>query len=410
MTRASTAALLLLLLAAAPGVGQQDPLGAVRPEAANLSPDALQAATDLLARYVSDGTIAGAVAAVSRNGQLGYLQAVGYQDLESGVPMTARSIFRIYSMSKPITAVAVMMLYEEGRFQLTDPVSRYLSEFEGVRVATGEGDETRPPTRPITIEDLLLHTSGLSHRTSPLYQEAGVRDRRDDLHTFVTKIVQPPLMEDPGTNFRYSEATTVLGRLVEIWSGQRFDTFLRERIFSPLGMFDTGFSVGPAQESRLTTVYRTAEDGSLAPFEIEEVPFTEEDVLLEGAVGLVSTVPDYLRFAQMLLNGGELNGVRLLEESTVAMMTRNGLTGSALESRGGAMGWGLANVNVVLDASRVDPPANLGEYGWNGSAGTVFWNDPVERTVIVLMTQSSPPLPGGLRERFKEAIHAALVD
>jgi CubicO group peptidase (beta-lactamase class C family) len=408
MTRTTTAALLLvLLLAAAPAGGQQDRLGAVRPDSAGLAPAALEAATELLSSYVADGKVAGAVAAVSRDGYLGYLQAVGYQNVESRAPMTARSLFRIYSMTKPVTAVAVMMLHEEGRFELSDPVSRYLSEFEQVRVASGDGDDTRPPSRPITIEDLLLHTSGLSHRSSELYQDARVRDRNDDLHTFVTRIVQPPLMEDPGTRFRYSEAPTVLGRLVEVWSGQRLDVFLRERIFSPLGMFDTGFFVGPAQESQLTTVYRNS-DGMLTPFEIEEVPFTDEDALMEGAVGLVSTVPDFLRFAQMLLSGGELNGMRLLEESTVRMMTRNGLAGAALESRGGATGWGLGNVSVVLDPAGANYPASVGEYGWNGSAGTVFWNDPNDGAVIVLMTQSSPANPDSLQQRFKAAVEAAI--
>jgi CubicO group peptidase (beta-lactamase class C family) len=408
MTRTLIGALCLLFAVPAATEAQQDRLGYISPEAARLDQEVLGRATELLEQFVAEGKIAGAVAGVARGGQLGYVQAVGHQTVETRSPMTARSLFRIYSMTKPVTAVAVMMLHEEGHFELSDPVSKYLREFEDVRVQT-EGGSTRAPSRPITIRDLLLHTSGLSHRTSELYSQARVRDRNDDLHTFVTKIVRPPLMEDPGTRFRYSESPTVLGRLVEVWSGQRLDVFFRERILQPLGMFDTGFHAGPAQESRLATVYRTG-SGTLTPFEIEEVPFTEEEALLEGAVGLVSTVPDFIRFAQMLLNGGELNGVRLLQAQTVEEMTRNGLSDEILAVRGGAMGWGLANVNVLLDPSRLEYPANAGEYGWDGSAGTIFWVDPTDETVIVLMTQSAPANPDSLRQRFKTIVDAAILE
>ena len=191
-----------------------------------------------------------------------------------------------------------------------------------------------------------------------------MRVRTDTLPQFVTKITRAPLMEDPGTRFRYSEGTTVLGRLVEIWSGKPFDAFLDERIFKPLGMTDTGFWVRPEQRARLAMVYQSARGGGLTPFEIEpEVPFTERPALLEGAVGLVSTVPDFLRFSQMLLNRGELNGARLLSAKTVDMMTANGLSDAVLKARGGTRGWGLGNVDVALDT---------GEYGWDGTAGTIF--------------------------------------
>jgi CubicO group peptidase (beta-lactamase class C family) len=191
----------------------------------------------------------------------------------------------------------------------------------------------------------------------------------------------------------------VLGRLVEIWSGQPLDRFLDERVLRPLGMSDTGFWVPSDRRSRLATVYAPA-DGALKPLEIEEVPFTDRPALLEGAVGLVSTVPDYLRFAQMLLNRGQLAGVRILRADTVETMTRNGLTDSVLAARGGAMGWGLANVNVAIEG---------GEYGWDGTAGTIFWNDPAHEMVTILMTQSVPANPDGLRQRFK-ALVAQAVD
>ncbi|MEX2583203.1 MAG: serine hydrolase domain-containing protein [Gemmatimonadota bacterium] len=387
---------------------QHDVLGHLLPDSARLSTADLHGVTNLLAGFVADGKIAGAVAAVARDGRLGYLQAVGFQDLETRTPMTARSLFRIYSMTKPITAVAVMMLHEEGKFELSDPVATYLPEFRDVRVFGPAEGETRPPARPVTIEDLLLHTSGLNHRTSELYRNEQVRSRSDDLPPFVTKIASVPLMEDPGTRFRYSESSTVLGRLVEIWSGRPFDAFLDERIFRPLGMIDTGFHVGPGEVSRLATVYRSV-DGRLAAHQIEEVPFTEEDALPEGAVGLVSTVPDFLRFAQMLLNRGELNGIRLLESSTVDAMTRNGLSDQVLALRAGATGWGLGNVTVLLEPDRLDYPANAGEYGWDGSAGTVFWIDPTFRTITVLMLQSSPAFPDSLRQRFRRALDPAIL-
>jgi CubicO group peptidase (beta-lactamase class C family) len=361
---------------------------------------AYQAATALLERLVAEQKIAGAVAAVARDGKVEYLQAVGVQNLETRAPMTERTLFRIYSMTKPITAVAAMMLIEEGRASLREPVSKYLADFKRVAVALPDG-RTRPPAREPTVEDLLLHTSGLSHRTSDLYRRLQVRSRAIPLTTFVDNITRAPLMEDPGTRFRYSEATTVVGRLVELWSGKPLDAFFEERIFKPLGMTDTTFRVRPEDRARLATVYTPAPGGAgLEPLEIEELPFTERPALLEGAVGLVSTVPDFLRFSQMLLNGGELDGVRLLKAATVDEMTRNGLSDAVQKARGGTMGWGLANVNVLLDPAA----PNRGEYGWDGTAGTVFWIDPARHRIAILMTQSSPANPDRIRQRFKAAI------
>lgn len=390
-------AFLAAALVAAPPAGQ--PLRTAAPAELGLAPDVLAEATALLQQFVAEGRIAGGVAAIARRGQVGYLQAVGVQDLASKTPMTERSLFRIYSMTKAVTAVAVMMLHDEGRFRLDEPVSKYLSEFSDVRVVDAPGAAPRPPARPVTIEDLLLHTSGLSHRTSDLYRTLGVRSRADTLPDFVRKITRAPLMEDPHTRFRYSEATTVLGRLVEIWSGESFDRFLSKRVFEPLGMTDTVFLVEGERRTRLATVYGPAPGGGLTPVETEPVPFTTRPALLEGAVGLVSSVPDFLRFAQMLLDGGAVNGTRLLSAATTARITANGLPPEVLKARGGRMGWGLANVNVLMDAAGTT--ASVGEYGWDGTAGTIFWNDPVKQTVIVLMTQSMPANPDGLRQKFK---------
>ena len=373
-----------------------------------------QDATALLERYVAEQKIAGAVAAVADKGKVVYLKAVGVQDLETRAPMTERSLFRIYSMTKPITAVAAMMLHEEGRFELDDPVSKYLPEFKQVTVAGADGT-TRAAARAITIQDLLLHTSGLSHRTSDLYRRAQVRSRAIPLPKFIENIVRTPLMEDPATRYRYSEGTTVVGRLVEIWSGKPLDVFFEERIFKPLKMNDTMFWVGPDKRARLATVYAPAfaeasagkpasaeasagKPGGLTPVEIEqEVPFTQKPALLEGAVGLVSTVPDFMRFSQMLLNKGELDGVRVLKAATVERITANGLSDAVQKVRGGSMGWGLANVNVNLQT---------GEYGWDGTAGTIFWVDPARQRVAILMTQSAPANPDQIRQRFKAIVDA----
>jgi CubicO group peptidase (beta-lactamase class C family) len=396
-----------ILLAVIPAAGTIELLPRATPAEAGMSGPTLAGATDLLKRFVAEQKIAGAVAGIARNGKLVYLESAGVQDLASRTPMTNASMFRIYSMTKPMTAVAVMMLYEEGRFRLDDPVSKYLPEFKDTVVAVA-GSTPRRPAREITVEDLLLHTSGLNHRTSEEYRTAQVRSRTDTLPQFITKITRAPLMEDPGTRYRYSESPTVLGRLVEIWSGRPFDVFLADRILKPLAMGDTVFWVNPELRSRLTTVYTVSPHGGLMPTEIEAVPFTERAALKEGAVGLVSTVPDFMRFSQMLLNRGELNGVRLLRAATVDRIVSNGLSDAILKIRGGGMGWGLGNVNVVMNPEALNYPANRGEYGWDGSAGTIFWIDPTLQLNTVLMWQSVPANPDGLRQRFKMLVHEAI--
>ena len=379
------------------------------PAAVGLSAERLQDATAVLRQAVVDHQVAGAVALVARRGKIAYLEPVGMQDVESRVPMSERTLFRIYSQTKAVTAVAVMMLREEGKFQLADPASKWLPEFKNVMVQTADGG-SRNPSREITIEDLLLHTSGLSHRNDAPYRQRQVRVRSQGLARFVTNITQAPLMEDPGRRFRYSEGTTVLGRLVEVWSGQPFDTFVTERILKPLGMNDTSFWVDGEAQARLATVYRRAQAGGLAPFEIEEdVPFTTRPALIEGAVGLVSTAPDFLRFCQMLLNKGELDGVRLLSAATVEMMTTNGLSSPVLQQRGGATGWGLANVDVVITPSPRGYLTAAGEYGWDGSAGTFFSIDPARQLIVMLFAQNVPASPEGLRQRFKAAIDQSVV-
>jgi CubicO group peptidase (beta-lactamase class C family) len=377
------------------------------PENVGVSSTSLQQVGALLDQFVADRKVGGAVVAVARRGQVVYLHSTGFQNIQAQTRMTERSLFRIYSMTRPITAVGAMMLWEEGRLQLDDPVSIYLPELARVRVAP-QGQPVRAPARKITVRDLMLHTSGISDRNSQLYSQARVRRRDIPMSQFLANVVAAPLMEDPGTNFRYGESTTVLGAVIEKVSGKPLDQYLEDRIFRPLGMNDTGFWVPPEKRDRLAQVYRPS-NGTLTPYEIEEVPHTVRPALLEGTVGLLSTVPDYLRFAQMLANGGQYGGVRILRPETVAMMTQNGLSPELLDRRPGTMGWGLANVNVVMEPAALGYPASLGEYGWDGTAGTIFWVDPVQELVIVLMTQSSPADPDGLRQQVKTLVSRSVL-
>lgn len=386
------------------------PMPRATPESVGMSSERLQAATTLLRQFVADHKIVGAVGAVARRGKVVYLEAVGLQSLESKAAMSEASLFRVYSMTKAVTAVGVMMLVDEGKLRLTDPASKYLPEFKNVKVQEGGTAAPRPPSREINIQDLLLHTAGLSHRTSDLYRQRQIRSRNIALPQFVTNITAAPLLEDPGTRFRYSEATTVLGRVIEVVSRQSFDVFVAERILKPLGMNDTMFWVEGDARRRLATVYQRGQDGSVAPFEIEEVPFTQRPALMEGAVGLVSTAGDFLRFGQMLLNKGQLDGIRLLAAATAESITKNGLSETVLQARGGTVGWGLANVDVVVAPGSRGYLTTIGEYGWDGSAGTFFAVDPSRELVVTLMTQNLPANPDGLRQKFKAAVLQSVLD
>lgn len=406
-----SAVALVLALSTLRGAAQRDgSLMRATPESVGMSSERLQSATAILRQAVADRRIAGAVAAVARRGKLIYLEPVGLQNLETRVPMTDRSLFRIYSMTKAVTSVAVMILTDENKLRLADPVSRYLPEFKNVMVQEGGTGAPRRPSRDITIQDLLLHTSGLSHRTSDLYRERQVRSRAIGLPQFVVNITRAPLMEDPGTRFRYSEGTTVLGRIVEVISKQTFDAFVSTRILQPLGMHDSSFWVEGGARARLTTVYQRQGDAPLTAIEMEEVPFTEQPALIEGAVGLVSTAEDFVRFSQMLLNKGEFNGVRLLKADTAASMVVNGLSEPVLKEKGGNVGWGLGNVDVVVGPGSRGYLSAIGEYGWDGSAGTFFAVDPSTQLVVTLMTQNLPANPDQLRQKFKAAVLQSIVE
>ena len=415
MTLGRTVISFALLAWGWPAFAQQFPTAT--PESLGLSAERLERATIRLQEHVDAGDIAGVVAAVVRHGKLVYLEALGQRDIETRSPMPENALFRLYSMARPITSLAAMILWEEGKFKLDDPVAKYLPQFASQRVFTNAAEpnmaETRARTGELTVEHLLLHTSGLGSRSSAIYRAEGVRLRSITLPQMVDNAGRVPLFEDPGTSFRYGISTTILGRLVEVWSGMPFEDFLDERVFEPLGMTDTVFWVDPERADRLATVYRPSPEGELRPHAIEEVPFTERPALIEGGVGLVSTTRDYLRFSQMFLNEGELDSNRVLRPETVELMTVNRIPDALLplRSRGYMLGsgWGLGFC-IVMDPSHYGFTVSDGEFWWDGSAGTRFFIDPERDMVTVIMAQVSPSRGNGFREEFKTLVYDAIVD
>ena len=388
------------------------------PESVGFSSTGLERATGALQAHIDAGHIAGVVAAVARNGKLVYLEALGQRDLAASDPMPDDALFRLYSMTRSITSAAVMVLWEEGAFQLDDPISMYLPQFANQRVFLDAREpdmsRTRARNADITVRHLLTHTSGIGSRSSPIYRAERVRLRSITLPQMVDNAARVPLFEDPGTRFRYGISTTMLGRLVEIWSGQPFEEFLAERVLEPLRMTDTVFWADGERADRLTTVYRPDRtSGELRPHAIEDVPFTERPTLIEGGVGLLSSTMDFLRFSQVFLNNGELDGTRMLRPETVALMTRNHIPDSVLPigTRGymAGSGWGLG-FNVVLDSSAYPFPVGEGEYWWDGSSGTRFSIDPEQGIVTVVMAAVSPSGGGGFREEFKTLVYDAMID
>ena len=416
-SRLSLVSLCIAALAAASATARAQELPRATPESVGLSSERLDEATRGLQAHVDAGDVAGVVAGVVRHGRLVYLEALGGLDRERGMPMRDDALFRLYSMTRPITSLAAMILWQEDRFELDDPVSRYLPEFAGQRVFAEAADPdvaaTRPRRTEMTVEHLLLHTSGLGSRGSAIYRAEQVRLRSITLPQMVSNAARVPLFEDPGTRWRYGISTTILGRLVEVWSGMPFDEFLRQRVLEPLGMTDTVFRVDPSRADRFGPAYRPGPDGELRPHAIEVVPFTEQPALIEGGVGLVSTVRDYLRFSQMFLNGGELDGVRVLEPDTVATMTVNRVPDALLPLGFGnpqpGRGWTLG-FSAVMDAEVFPYPVSTGTFWWDGSSGTRFFIDPVQDMVTVIMAAASPSHGNGFREGFTAAVYAALVD
>lgn len=389
------------------------------PESVGMSSAALNSATARLQKHIDDGEIAGVVAAVARDGKLVYQVALGKLDRERDADMREDALFRIYSMSREITSVAALRLFEEGAFNFDDPVSKYLPEFSDQRVLLNSEstdlEATRPRVGEMTIAHLLTHTSGLGSRSSALYRENNVRDRAQSLDAMVSKAAQVPLFQDPGTEFRYGIHATIIGKLIEVWSGQPFEEYLQQNLLAPLGMTSTLFWAEGNDADRLAQLYRP-EAGELSPYAIETVPWTQRPVLVEGGVGLLSSVPDYVRFSQMILDRGKIPGTeeRILSEATAALMYENAVPEAAMpigDSRYWlGSGWSLGGFNVVLDPSTYAYPVSKGTIWWDGSAGTRFFIDPIEGTVIVIMAQVSPSNGGGFRENFSHLVDAAIIE
>jgi len=389
------------------------------PESVGMSSAALNSATARLQKHIDDGEIAGVVAAVALDGKLVYQVALGKLDRERDADMREDALFRIYSMSREITSVAALRLFEEGAFNFDDPVSKYLPEFSDQRVLLNSEstdlEATRPRVGEMTIAHLLTHTSGLGSRSSALYRENNVRDRAQSLDAMVSKAAQVPLFQDPGTEFRYGIHATIIGKLIEVWSGQPFEEYLQQNLLAPLGMTSTLFWAEGNDADRLAQLYRP-EAGELSPYAIETVPWTQRPVLVEGGVGLLSSVPDYVRFSQMILDRGKIPGTeeRILSEATAALIYENAVPEAAMpigDSRYWlGSGWSLGGFNVVLDPSTYAYPVSKGTIWWDGSAGTRFFIDPIEGTVIVIMAQVSPSNGGGFRENFSHLVDAAIIE
>lgn len=402
---------------------------AADPKDLGLCPERLERVDGWMRRLVDDGRLAGLSVSVMRRGQLAFARAHGLADLKRGTPFRLDTVARIYSMTKPLTSVAVMQLYEEGRFQLDDPVARFLPEFSAMRVATGGNRaklESEPARRMITIRDLLTHTAGLTYGfmeatlVDALYREQGADYLRTDATLAeVTRIVAGlPLLAHPGAAWNYSVATDVLGRLVEVVSGRDFADYLRERVIRPLGLHDTDFHVRPENRDRFAACYVYDRERRLTQYDdARETVFAEPPAIASGGGGLVSTASDYLRFCRLVLNGGVLDGVRLLGRKTVALMTTNHLRGDLAamgtprfaETSYDGIGFGLG-FSVMLDPARAQILGSPGECAWGGLASTAFWIDPSEDMAVVLLTQLIPSSALPIRKELRVMTYAALVD
>ncbi len=392
-------------------------LPVVAPEKVGLDPVQLGKIDGLVTGWIGSNKLAGATVAVARHGQVAYFKAFGHRDREASSPMAEDTIFRIYSMSKAFTSAAVLMLMDEGRIGLEDPVSKYIPEFKGIQVAGPDGNH--PARREPTVHDLLHHTAGLGYgwgstAVDKAYQKAKILDRNIDLQTMCAALGQIPLHDEPGTAWQYSVGIDVLGRIVEVASGQTFDVFLEKRIFQPLDLKDTGFFVPSEKATRFAALYHNDEKGGLT---LQDSPGASEYLkkprLFSGGGGLVSTTRDYLRFLSLIQNHGELGGVRLLKPATVALMTHNDLPASILPIRFGqemrhGLGFGLGFNVRVEHSDQWDPASPVGEWGWGGAASTHYWASPKDDLVVVTMEQTMP-FNFNLETGLKAVIYSSIV-
>lgn len=370
-------------------------------------------------RYIDDGLFAGIVTLVARKGQVVHLKGYGYQDLAAKKVIELDTIFRIYSMTKPITAVALMMLFERGLFQMGDPVSKFIPEFKDTKVLGADG-KLQDLEREITIHHLMLHTSGMIYQDeedtllNKLYGEADISNPKITLKEMTRRVAGLPLKFQPGEEFSYGISMDVIGHLVEVISDRSLEDYFDREIFRPLGMDDTGFAVPIEKAERFATLYGHTESDPLGLID-DDIGGEYFDVkLFLGGAGLISTASDYFRFTQCLLNNGELDGVRLLGRKTVEWMRSNHLQPELLPINSGedpmpGFGFGLG-FSVVVDPTQADLMGSVGAYGWGGWASTYFWIDPLEELIAILMTQYIPSLTYPIRPEFRALVYQALID
>ena len=418
--------LLLFVLAPLRVHAQQMPVAA--PEELGFSPQRLERLTEAMQSYVDDDRLAGSVVLVARHGQIAYLKAFGQRDLESGAPMTEDAIFRIASQTKALTSVAAMILQEEGKLLITDPVGKYIPEFAQTTVAVPneeDGYEVVPANRPITIRDLLTHTAGIGYGNGPAadtWKEAGIQgwyfaDRDEPVGATIARMGALPMDAQPGEKYVYGYNTDILGVVIEKASGMTLDAFFQQRILGPLGMRDTHFYLPMEKKNRLATVYGSKEEGGL-----ERVPDPGHMVgqgayvngprkSFSGGAGLLSTARDYARFLQMMANGGTLDGQRILSPKTVELMTSDHLRklshGFAFMGDGVGFGLGFSVLNDLGDRGK---PGTVGEYGWGGAYHSTYWVDPEEDLVVVYFTQLLPARNSDVHDKLRVAIYQAILE
>ncbi|QVL33988.1 beta-lactamase family protein [Telmatocola sphagniphila] len=395
-----------------------DELPQANPKDVGLSAEKLERVKTLVQGVVDKKQTAGVVVLIARHGKVAYLETFGKMNALTGQAMRPDAIFRIHSMSKPITTAAALLLYEEGKYKLDDPVSKYLPEFKGLRVHTRNGEEVVAAKREMTIRDLMRHTSGLTYgmpngtAVDKMYIAKGIDGPNLSLAEMVSALGKLPLQDQPGTQFNYSVSTDVLARLIEVLSGKPIDEFLKDRVCRPLDMRDTDFIVPDDKLARFTANHGAGDKGMLKVIDDPATSrYRTRRKYLSGGGGLVSTARDYARFCQMLLQGGELQGCRLLRPETVSEMTSNQLPIEALPMKLGGfplpgMGFGLG-LSVRLDAKSVKPDPAAGEFGWNGAASTYFWVAPKSEMVVIVLQQVQP-YNFTLQMSLKSAIYGAI--
>ncbi len=385
----------------------------------------------LLSRYIEPEKIAGCLTLIARRGEIAHLSAMGAMDRERNKPMATDTIFRFYSMTKPITSVALMQLHERGMFQLTDPVSRFIPQWRDLQVMCGgewPNFTTKPAERSMSVRDLLSHQSGLTYgfmegglelayNKADVYSAGTMRGR--DLQSMIDRLAELPLKFSPGENWNYGVSTDVCGYLVQTISGQRFDEYLQEHIFAPLGMEDTAFDVPAEKIDRFAANYERGPDRQLLLLDDPATShYAQPQTFYSGGGGLVSTANDYYRFCQALLNGGELDGARVLGPKTIELMTLNHLPngedlseralGSFSETANDGIGFGLGFA-VLQDLARTQNVGSIGEYYWGGAASTIFWIDPAEELIVLFLTQFMPSGTFNFRGQIKQILYPGLV-